>query len=533
MSQTKKYIKTIIALISTVLFLALLSSHFYFQQKSEVVAMKGVINLGGHGLEKPIPLDGEWKINNSFIRVPSTWYPVLKKHQGTVDYSLKIYVEKNFKNEIFGLYFGRIYSSYAVFVNGEKLTEVGKFSELPTEVIPRRKTKAAFFQHFTNGSPIEVKIRVANFDHPKGGIMSRIYIGKTDGFLNMKERFSITDAFIFNTQLMAALIMLMMYYCRDKDISALYLFLHFFSACLYFFFAGEGLVNLYWSPSWAVHQTAVHVFVSLPFVFYGLFIRTIFEKIDVPIISYGLVGVFGAYSALALLFPIKYAISVLIVFHSTLVLALGYWVVVLINAIRRNKGGSGIFLTGLSICLLTLYFEIVFINGVGYSARLLPLGFFIFTASHIFVYIRYYSNSLEKLEISKINHLKSESLLKCEQEKVNSLEQKLTNPRFLEAYNKIQKNIDAIYYCYIQSGSMAFYNNKNEMFFEANIKTNELKDSFASIHRCQRWYFVNTDKIACIKREKKNDFLLVLRSKIKIPLGRTYRKNIEALINKN
>jgi hypothetical protein len=154
-------------------------------QFSIPTAKNGVLDLRGWDFQNQsfIALNGEWRFtptidspsrNSYFQLVPSEWKAqrIGEPRPNFGTYSLKIRISK--QALALGLKIDGISTAYILEVNGKVLGQVGK----PTE---QKHTTIPSYQHrkytlFPADSVYHIAIKVANFHHYKGGIVSPIIL---------------------------------------------------------------------------------------------------------------------------------------------------------------------------------------------------------------------------------------------------------------------------------------------------------------------------------------------------------------------
>ncbi|MGE7694315.1 histidine kinase [Lysinibacillus sp. NPDC094177] len=211
-------------------------------------ANNGVLDLTTlHDLDKLVALSGEWKFTpNVFIDpkefkqdaanqiVPGPWDA--DAQYGS--YQLLIKIPEHF-SEV-GFRVRNIWSAHTIYINGEKLSEVGHIGTTKAETNPHNPSYEFYIK--PKSKQLLMTIHVANFYNARGGIIFPIDFG--DAFVmkqDVEDDFQIewTGTFLL---LIFSMFHLTIYLLRKKDVAFFYSGVYFFSLALVVMTRGERIL---------------------------------------------------------------------------------------------------------------------------------------------------------------------------------------------------------------------------------------------------------------------------------------------------
>ena len=249
-------------LITLCIVIAIIYMNFGDQDTSLVKthAKKGIMDLSSLSEEsKLLSLSGEWKfIPNNFVNpkkfyqnasnqtVPAQW----STNAQYGSYQLLIYLPNHFSKV--GFRVRNIWSAHKIFVNGEKVSEIGHIGTSKKTTVPKNPSYEFYLEPKTK--KVLVTIYVANYYNARGGIVFPIDFGDAQA---MKK--DVDDDFRIEwTAVLLLLIIstfhLSIYLLRKKDDAYFYSGLYFLSLSLVVMTRGE--------------RVLLREFPNLPFEFY-------------------------------------------------------------------------------------------------------------------------------------------------------------------------------------------------------------------------------------------------------------------------
>src|SRR5690606_35134482 len=212
----------------------------------KIESKQGILDISQiHISEEPIKLKGEWEFywqelllpedihdriaqegnTDRLINIPSSWngYSVDdQKLDGTgfATYRMVIQLSEQDSNGRLALRLPTIFHSYKLWVNGERLAEVGEVGRDKSSVTPNLATKLVFFQ--PENDRVELVMQVANFHHNRGGITKYIELGGSDQLAVRTNLKIAAEMFITASLLVIGIYHLLLFVLRRKDRATLY-----------------------------------------------------------------------------------------------------------------------------------------------------------------------------------------------------------------------------------------------------------------------------------------------------------------------
>lgn len=369
---------------------------------------EGILDLTQvHVGEHPIKLTGEWAFYwqellspadirsrtergekaNRYIDIPGSWlgYPLDGQElpgEGFATFRLVIRLSEQDRNERLALRLPTIFHAYRLWVNGERLAEVGVVGQDKSGVTPRLSTKLVFFQ--PAGSTVELVMQVANFHHKRGGITKFIELGGSDALTVRKNLSVASGMFITASLLVIGLYNLLLFVQRRKDKATLYFGLFSLLFGIRSLLVGE-LMLTQWFPHfpWELQFKIEYLILCASGYIIMLYFDCIFPnyvsrwfRLGSRIATGTLCLVVAVTPALiySKMLPI---IGVIVVFHMV------YLMIGLVQAAMRRKEGALIFLVVSVVALVTVIDDFLYYNGSSLIGNTSPLGLLIFTIAQM------------------------------------------------------------------------------------------------------------------------------------------------------
>ncbi len=309
-------------------------------------AQKGVLDLRDHDFskEKIISLEGDWEfywkelINpEDFIygkNLPKPDYmnfltrwgdlPQLLKeeHQfGYATYRLKIICPDSMPPVTFNI--PEVYSSYALYINGDGFEGNGKVGKSRQESVPywRPSSKALQLKPGMN----EMVMQISNFDHHKGGAIRPIEMGMSDQ-INYKRNFDISSTlFLAGCLLIAGALAMGLYWFNRTDYSGLFFSLFCFAYTYRILGTDQYVIHaaMRFAP-WSFTLRLEYISLYISVISYSYFIRNLIS-LRVKPVFFHIVAVISGILVLATMILPTYIFTSFIDFYLVFLgLAMGY-----------------------------------------------------------------------------------------------------------------------------------------------------------------------------------------------------------------
>lgn len=402
--------RSILLYIAIVVVVGLVASYAVVSapDSSKFRSEEGILDLTQvHVGEHPIKLKGEWAFYwqellspadirsrtergekaNRYIDIPGSWlgYPLDGQElpgEGFATFRLVIRLSEQDRNERLALRLPTIFHAYRLWVNGERLAEVGVVGQDKSGVTPRLSTKLVFFQ--PAGSTVELVMQVANFQHKRGGITKFIELGGSDALTVRKNLSVASGMFITASLLVIGLYNLLLFVQRRKDRATLYFGLFSMMFGIRSLLVGElMLTQLFPRFPWELQFKIEYLILCVS----GHIITMYFDCIFPNYVSrWFRLGSRIATGTLCLVVAVTPAliyskmlpiIGVIVVFHMV------YLMAGLVQAAVRRKEGALLFLVMSVVALVTVIDDFLYYNGSSLIGNTSPLGLLIFTIAQM------------------------------------------------------------------------------------------------------------------------------------------------------
>ncbi|BDA78681.1 hypothetical protein LPTSP3_g16110 [Leptospira kobayashii] len=370
---------------------------------------EGVLDLRENwNLEKRLSLEGEWEFywnvlyseltNKSipqFENVPGTWTDY-KKGEGTypsfgyATYRMNLYLKEPMEGMAIKML--EASTSYNLYINGKKVLSSGIVGKTKETSFPLYRPGVS--APLTLNESNEIVIEVSNFFHSKSGVWAKVYIGKHEDLVSVREKTIWLDIFICGGVCIAFFYHFSLFALLRGVLS--HLFFSFIGVVAFIRIALTGERFFYSLFPWFGFNLGYVM--ELLSVYVGgmvlaLFIRSVFPNEFSKKVMYGLVSGF-LMLCLTVIFTDLYIYSQTIpIFGILIFIECIYIVYVLIQAIRNDRVGAWI---GLIICMLLFVFianDILYANMVINTTYILSYGISLFFVAQAFIISKQFASS--------------------------------------------------------------------------------------------------------------------------------------------
>jgi hypothetical protein len=253
--------------------------------QQEFVAQRGLLNARAFDFElSELQLNGEWEFysrqllapsqllfsgGKQFIQFPSYW----EESQGYATYHLQLILNPKFKD--YSLQMPTVYTSYALWVNGELLARNGEVA------VARKEARAQYLPQLVRlpklADTVSIVLQIANFAHAKGGIKDPIAVGLTQPLVKKKEVERTVNIVAVGLMVFIALLFLNIYLFVKKEKSILFFALMCLVWAMRSLFS-EGYVAIFWMPwfDWELAAKIEYLTIYLVAIFALKFIAALY-----------------------------------------------------------------------------------------------------------------------------------------------------------------------------------------------------------------------------------------------------------------
>ena len=214
----------------------------------------GKLNLSSYVFSKdnPVELKGSWRFYWSqhvdpqnkdlfsvpsarYLNVPGEWKKNKIGPEGFATYALQI--ELSDENELYGMYFPELPSSYTLFVNGKLVGSKGKVGKT-VEDSKVGRGKAIYFFNAVAGK-LNIVLHTSAFFHHTGGIWHAPKLNKAAYIADSTQGTSLLEGYLAGVLLIMGVYHVALYSLRRKQLEALYFALMCFTVAVRLLTMGE------------------------------------------------------------------------------------------------------------------------------------------------------------------------------------------------------------------------------------------------------------------------------------------------------
>ncbi|WP_270168489.1 sensor histidine kinase [Paenibacillus sp. SYP-B4298] len=369
---------------------------------------EGILDLTqAHVSENPIKLKGEWAfywqellspediqlrsardgIHDRWISIPGSWLGDELEGQrlegtGYATFRLLIQLSEQDRHERLALRLPTIFHAYTLWVNGERLAEVGTVGPNKSSVTPQLATKLVFFQ--PKNDRVELVMQVANFHHKRGGITKSIELGGSD-VLTVKTNLKIAaEMFITASLLVIGMYHLVLFILRRKDRATLYFGLFTLLLGIRSLLVGEHLATQLWPAfPWGLQFKIEYLILCSSAYIITMYSDCIFPRYVSPWFLLGSRIVTGAFCIVVAVTPALIYTQLLLIIGVMIVLHMVYLMVGLVQAAVRRREGALLFLLVSMVALVTVINDFLYYSEWSLIGNTSPLGLLVFTIAQM------------------------------------------------------------------------------------------------------------------------------------------------------
>jgi len=394
----------------TIFAILLLSGCSYSDQAKRIspAAVDGALDLSGWDFVKdgPVRLDGEWDfywnrllapdhaadmargpLAPDPLRLPRSWNGYVADGQpiggqGYATYHLK--VTTGVTKDVLALELPAIRSAYVIWINGERMAEVGAVGTSPDNAGARYLPQVVYF---TPSEPtLHIVLHVSNYDHRLGGIWTGMSLGEARQLASHHQAHMGIELMLVGSLFLMGLYHLGLFLIRFKDKGSLYFSLFCVTIGIRAMFVGEGAwYQLFLSTSWdaGIRLEYLCFFLALPLAV--MFCRSLFPNEFHPLAVLGVQAAGGLF-ALAVPFlpslPLTYAIPW---YQGITTVVCVYVMAGIIRALLKRKEGAAFATLGGIVFIATVIVDILFYNEWIRFGNISSAGMFFFILMTSFI----------------------------------------------------------------------------------------------------------------------------------------------------
>ncbi len=268
-------------------------------------------------------------------------------------------------------------TSYRLYINGEKMSQIGVPSESPAGFVAQRRSSLVFFS--PQGADLEIIVHVANFLHNKGGLRGGFFLGRAEVIQAYAMRYLAIDLFAIGLIFAIMLYHLLVFILTRKDISILVFAVLAFDYFLLAFTFGEQAISLF-LPNLPLDTHlkfgAFCIYILPPLILH--FTTLLFPGI-LPRFVLWLYWAIALIMAAFLILPPVFFTSYNVFYYGCVGLSVGIlslWIA--IRAYRDKRAGAVLFALGLLFLVSLTVYAIYLFTSHSQAGSFLSIGFCLF-----------------------------------------------------------------------------------------------------------------------------------------------------------
>ncbi|MGL1890045.1 MAG: adenylate/guanylate cyclase domain-containing protein [Spirochaetaceae bacterium] len=412
-------------LIAFLLFLFLFSCQNQYSEKTQPIAIKGVLDLSDWDFinDGVVKLNGEWKFYWDQLLVPmdfeiqSTSKPMLQGYYnlpgqwnnykingeklgsyGYATFRLKVIFPESSKR--YALKLDEQSSAYTLWIDREKISQSGVVGKEKKLMVPQHSSDIVSVDLSQNIKLLT--LNVSNYNHRLGGPWSYIEFGEERQIIqNMRQKLAF-EMTLFGSIIIMAFYHFGLYILRKKDKSPLYFGFICLLICLRILIKGEDfLVSIYPTLNWEIARKVEYLTLYLIPPLWIAFVDSIFYR---PFLRNRILPtvkvIGGIFALLTLVSTINFYSKFAFFYQIYFTLLCFYILFLLIGTSMKKEKGAIVIILGLILPVITFIHDILFIYQIPISPfRLVPLGTFLFILFQSFFLSLRFSKAYTKIEI--------------------------------------------------------------------------------------------------------------------------------------
>ena len=332
--------------------------------------------------------------------VPGSWhrYPDDVKPRGGdgyATYALKVLLPR--KTAPLALCIRNVLTAYTLFINGEKVQEIGRVAENAREMIPE-------YRHVIvpipiHGEEVDLVFHISNFHHRLGGLWASPVIGTAEDLYRSYSHRLARNLFMIGAIFIMGLYHICLYLLRKTYTPPAWLGIFCLLITLRVLVTNELYLHaLLPRLPWELLIKLEYLSFYLAVPVFIMFISSLFPKELGRRTVCLFQGIAGLFSLSVILFPARIFSHTVVIYEviTLSVIILIIWV--LGRALVQKRDGIGAIIFGFIFLILTIGNDMLHANSIIHTTYSVQGGFFVFIFSQAFVLSRRFSRAFETIE---------------------------------------------------------------------------------------------------------------------------------------
>ena len=336
-----------------------------------------------------------------YVDVPHKWNLHIdektKELLGSNGYA--IYRAKIILNKIepVGIKIPSLLSSYKFFIDEELILENGVYGLTKETSIPEINNNYVLF--IPKNKEFYFTFFVSNFYHNDGGFITSIQLGNFDHLNNLKTHHIALDLFVSGVLFIMGVYHLSLFFLQRDQKGALYFGLFCILLLIRTLSASENYLKMM-IPDLSFEMNYFFVYMSIYFGTYVFneFVYSLYPEESIIPIKKIINFVSFVLTTCTLFFSAMYYTKALLFFQIFLLIAVFYAGYVFIKAIKNNRVGAKIFLSGFIVFAIFIVNDVLYGNNIINTGYFLTYGFIMFIFSQSFLLTYWFSDGFKKIK---------------------------------------------------------------------------------------------------------------------------------------
>lgn len=344
-----------------------------------------------------------FKSSSEIVYVPAAWNGESRKGKGFGTYILDVKLPS--KAIKLGMILPDQSSSYELFLNGQQAVNSGKIlrKEDGSLEAVEEGIRPLFLEFEPAGSDLQIVLQIANEDLRLGGFWSPIVIGEVESLRSEWNQSLRLDSFLVGGLLIMSFLHLSFYIVRRKETPSLYFGLFCLLMGYRSLFPGNRLILEYTDAinyeniiriEYLTFYLSVPIFLNYILSLYPRDLKRVFVDI--------LWWISLVASSMVLFFPMRIFTHTIPIYYLNAFMAGSLGLYTLIRAVRKNREGSLILLSGFIFIYLAMINDLLYVSYYLETGYYSSLGTFIFLAAQsVSISVRNSKNMQRLFDLSR------------------------------------------------------------------------------------------------------------------------------------
>lgn len=393
-------------------------------------AQNGVIDLSSWDFQQDgnVRLDGKWDFYwkrlltyHDFqqnkagqpvqVDVPDVWNGIVAdgaKLPGEGYATYRLHVKQARQGGLLGLRIYPLATSYTLWVNDKKIASNGIVASSPAMSVSEFRPVTAFFQ--PPGRDFDIIIQISNFHYARGGLWYSIYFGNDKNILKLQNELNGKEIFLIGALFIIGLFSICIYVLRRESKISLYFFILCFLLIIVEDVLGQlFIVSIFPNIDFDIVNWIWYLSIAWAPFFLVMFVNEIFPTRFAKSAFWSFLSITVLLSLAYVLLPVSLTSKDVIIGNLLPVTEILYTISIAVISARRKVEGSLLYLGGMTIGIISVIHDELFMNNVIRSkyGELMFVGIFALVFAQILMQAKRFTASYKEkgLMLERLNTL--------------------------------------------------------------------------------------------------------------------------------